>query len=324
MRLVALLLLACACKDKPPLAKLADITGDATLVAGTRRVAVYGGHAWWQSDAGGLPLDLESGHRGQEITDVFLGTDPIAVGGEEHAETIVRIKNIPAALDFAGHPSKIVALDDGREAWLAHVGISDELLFVNGTQFEETPKLMLLGAPAEAASPVSARLCATPKVEDIAVLGNDVYALVTECNDASPIRIVTYPGGHVDRLPSRGELGMTFMKLVVSRDGKLHIAGIRDGHLAIDHLDRGKHARGRSSVAATRVQTAVAADDGAIWTLVLDANNKPQVLRNGTVVTTPGPPKALALDDKVGVVVLADKVLLAERPGARFVIETHR
>lgn len=333
MKLVALLL-ACGCSKpaKPvQLATVADITGEATLVAGTRRVAVYGGETWWQSDAGTLPIGAAIAQlvRSSEAADVFLGADPIIVAGEEHAETITRFtpQLQPTRVGLDGLPSKILALGDGREAWLAHVGIFDQLLFVTGTQVEAAPKLALVGPPADTVSPVSARLCAVPKVEDIAVRANEVYTLVSECNEEAPLRIVAYPSGRISLLPTRERLAMSFMKLAVSPDGKLHLIGIRNGHVYVENvLDDMvlKRSMVLTPSAATRVETALYADDGAFWTLVLDANNKPQILRDGMLVATPSPPKALALDDKLGVVVLADKVLLAERPGARFVIETHR
>jgi hypothetical protein len=333
MKLVALLL-ACACSkpaDKPvKLTAIADITGEATLVAGTRRVAVYGGETWWQSDAGGLPIGAtiaQERARLGGLVDIFLGATPILVGGEEHHEEHLRITSSVTPIDFDVEVSKIVTLRNGREAWLARVGIVDQIVFVTGTNVEITPKLPLVGPPADTVSPVSARLCATPKTEDIAVFGDEVYALVGECNEEAPLRIVAYPSGRVSMLPTRERLAMSFMKLAVSRDGKLHLVGIRDGHVHVENVLDDMVLKSSSVLtrfAATRVETALYADDGAFWTLVLDAYNKPQVLRDGMLVATPSPPKALALDDKFGVVVLTDKVLLAERPGARFVIETHR
>lgn len=329
----AVLVLACACgkpADKPLLGTAADISGEVTLVAGARRFALYGGDTWWQSDLGeqpaiGTAIARESARLGG-LVDVFLGTTPIVVGGEEHREEYLRITSSVTPIDFDGHPAKVLALRD-REAWLARTGIVDQVVFVVDTHVEATPKLALVGPPVEAASPVSARLCATPKVEDIAALGDEVYALVTECNDDAPMRIVVYPSGRVAMLPSRKHLAMTFVKLAVSPDGKMHLAGIRDGRFGIEHvIDQMPYKRSLAvtTFAATRVEAAVVADDGAFWALVLDAESKPQVLRNGARVPLTGTPRGLALGDKLGVVVLVDGALLAERPGARVVIAPRR
>jgi hypothetical protein len=202
-------------------------------------------------------------------------------------------------------------------------GIFEQVVFVDDTRVEQAPALALVGPKSEGASPVSAKLCAQPKVEDIAVGDDVLYAYVTECHEAAPNRIVTYPDRRdVASWPKDG--AMRFAKLAASRTGKLHLAGIRDGHLAIDHLIDGKVSTETFPVVAQVVLATVADDDEAVWVLVLDAGSKHLVTRNGAVVAVGSEPKGLALDDKLGVVVLTANSLFAERPGSRVVLAPRR
>ena len=344
MKAAWLVALAIACKSEqappPPGASaargfgvVAEIRGTATLVAGTRRIALRAGTAWYESEAGalvdkpalGAAIAREEAALGG-VVDVFLGSTPIVVGGEEHHEAHVRLT--PAREDVAldGLATKIVTMRDGRELWAYTHELSKLVAVISGPTASPPAVFEQIGPPAESASPVSKRLCEAPHVQDLAVSDRAAYALVTECNDEAPLRLVTFDGGKPieTRLPSRKELVIAFELLAVSRGGTAYLVGVRDRRLAIDRLANGVESQTFDRVA--RVFAAVVADDDAVWTLVLDERGTSVVLRDGKRVELGDgrTATALGLDDKLGVVVLARGAnamwLLAERPGAPVVI----
>jgi hypothetical protein len=310
---IALLVIACKSADQPPVPPrtfgvAAEIRGLATLVPGTRRFAVRAGAGWYESPALvdqpaiGRAIARELDTLGG-VVDVFFGTTPIVVGGEDHREQHVRIPTSAVALD--GLATKIESLPDGREVWAYTHELTKHLAFVSGATVDSPPAFARLAPVGDSASPVSRRLCELPSVHDIAVSDRAAYALVIECNDDAPVRVARFePTASETQLPSRRTLGATVDKLAISRTGQVALVGVRDGKLSIDRVT-GTEVKVATFGAVSRVFAAVVAGDGAVWTFVLAG--QPTVLRDGVVVALGEghTPTGLAVDATLGVSVLA-------------------
>lgn len=315
---------------KQPLGVVAEIRGKATLVPGTHRFALRTDRGWYESEAGALvdkpalatAIAREVDALG-DVVDVFLGTTPIVVGGEDHHEVHVRITPERVPSGFDGIATKIETTRAGREIWAYTHELTKHLAFAASGSATPAPLFERLAPVPESASPVSRRLCEVPQVQDVAASDRLVHALVVECNEDAPLRLVTYDRDNpVElRLPSRRALGITFEKLAVARDGTAALVAVRDRKLAIVRSD----GRSTTFTGASRVFAAAVADDGAVWAFILDDAGKPALTRDGRPIDLERrTASALGYDDKLGVVVLATGIsamwLLAERPGAPTVI----
>jgi hypothetical protein len=333
--LVIALVLACKSESPPPphvgsasgaprvFGVLAEIRGgDASLVAGARRFALRVGDRWYDAVAGKL-VENKSLGTVPETPDIFLGVTPIAVVGEEHHEKHLRLAAAREEVPLVGVATKIEATRDGLEVWAYTHELEKNLALVRGGTVTYPKPFARVGPLPESMSPVSAKLCERPHIADVAASTRAVFALVTECSPLAPFRLAEFANEAADaketQLATRQDLGITFEKLVVSNSGRVHVVGVRDKRLVVDTLVDG-NLKPATFEPVARVYTAVAADDEAVWTLVLDSAGTASVLRDGQPMPTEGPPTALAVDDTLGVVVLTKDKLYAERPGPRVVI----
>lgn len=332
--LVIALVLACKSEAPPPqvgsassaaargFGVLAEIRGDATLVPGTRRFALRIGGRWYEPKAGTLVENKALGGT-PEASEVFLGVTPIVVVGEEHHEKHVRFTTAREEVPLIGLATRIESTRDGLEIWAFTHELAKSLALVRATTVTYPKPFARVGPLPESMSPVSARLCEEPHVQDVAASDQRVFALVTECSPLAPLRLAEFTNEEAEpkqtQLATRRDLGISFEKLVVSRSGRVHVVGVRDKRLAIDTLVDG-NLKSATFGPVARVFSAIAADDEAVWTLVIDTAGKAVVLRDGTPMTIEGAPSALGYDETLGVVVLATGQLYAERPGAPVVI----
>ncbi|MBA3498782.1 MAG: hypothetical protein H0T65_00295, partial [Deltaproteobacteria bacterium] len=292
---------------------------------GTRRFALRVDDRWYDATAGKLVENpaLGAALAKEAPTDVFLGATPVAVSGEEHHEKHVRFTPAREELTVLGVATKIEATRDGLEVWAYTHELEKNLALVRGGTISYPKPFARVGPMPESMSPVSAKLCERPHVADVAASDRAVFALVTECSPLAPLRLAEYANEAAEpketQLATRRDLGISFEKLVVSRTGRVHVVGVRDKRLAIDTLVDGKLAAS-TFAPVSRVFSAVAADDEAVWTLVIDTAGKAAILRDGMQMATKAAPSGLAVDETLGVVVLAGSQLYAERPGPRVVI----
>ena len=277
------------------------LAADSTLVAGSRRVAIFSGDRWLESKAGALEpvpataAELVRLRGGLGELELHLGLTAIAIGGEEHHERIVRIGAGEVVLADA-HVEQVVATD-AHEVWSYKDRLRSRLAVIDPAgQLTPLPELALIGKPIEGASPVSTKLCATPAIEDVAATRDTVVALVVECDPDAPVRLVTYrwpgPTATVELVGSRTALGFAPRQLAVNR-GARAIAG--PGHVL--RLGAAQPTR----FAGASITGLELADDGTPWLLADGA-----LLRDGvTVPVARGTPTALARDAGLGIVVLA-------------------
>jgi hypothetical protein len=308
------------------------------LVAGSRRVAIATEDGWFEPAAPSPRAVPEMAARivklhaslGEDLQ-LFLGSMPIAVGGEEHREVVVRLEAQPRTIALDGVLVRVATVRD-IELWQYEEHLRAQLAVVDakGT-LTQLPAHELVGPPVEHLSPVGARACAAPKIQSLASTGDAIVALLVECNPEAPIRIATYrwpgPTVTVQRLPSAHSLGFSPAQLVVSRTTRA-LVGAADGTLVIGRVASDGKFTVRSTLSGvTRVSHAALADDGAIWTLSFasdaDHHDAWQVARDGEIVTIADPsgkplaPSQLAFDELYGIVVIASTAgeswLLVER-----------
>jgi len=320
---------------KPALRAIAKLSSP-TLVAGSRRIAITTGEDWLESAPGG-PRNAPAiaahiarlrASLGGDF-EVFLGTHPIVVAGEEHHEQYLRITPEPRAIALDGHLVRVAAVRSGDELWQLEERLRDQLAIVDASgTLTPVPPYELIGSPITGISPVSARKCSTPQIVELASTGIAIAALIVECNPDSPIRIATYrwPGAAsvVERLASATELGFEPKHLVVSPNGTLVLVGAAGGKLVVARVASDRKVTQRSSLEhVTRVVEAALADDGSVWTMTIGRDDAWQLARDGELVTIADPsgtllrPKQLAFDQVFGVVVIASSAaeswLLVER-----------
>ncbi|MGN6109106.1 MAG: hypothetical protein ACTHU0_28630 [Kofleriaceae bacterium] len=320
----------------------AELRGHAELIAGTGRAAVVVGDAhWYELDERGpasqpmigAALGRTRAELGGELLELHLGRLPIVSGGEEHRERVVRLAPEPGAVELHGMLVQVATTAGGIDVWRSEHELRSELSAIDAAGARtELPPLPRIGPEPESRSPVSARACAAPKVREIAASGDQVLALVTECHPSAPVRIARYrwPGPTVEvrTLPPLGELGLEIDRLVVARDGTPILVGRRDGVVQIARVTAAGALEATPGPARVElVLDAEVADDGAVWTRTLgraaDGRDQLAIARDGAPVELASPaghplrPEGLALDDQLGVVVLAlegsSRWLLAER-----------
>jgi hypothetical protein len=300
---------------------------DATLVVGSRRVAVLAGDRWLEPVAGGLREDRAVGTSvanaratlGGDVQ-IFLGAAPIVLGGDEHREAHVRITPAPQPIEAEGLLARVAARRDGTELWQLDDRLRTQLAVVDAAgTVRALPEYPLIGPAVVGLSPVKAKLCATPHLQDLATTGDDVLALVTECSLDAPVRIVRYrwpgPVATVERLRSASELGFEPTRLVVARDGSRALVGVARGHVVVGRVAAdGKVTPVASLANVTRLAAAAIGDDAAVWTLTLgsaDGADRWQVARDGELVAVVDRsgralrPTQLAFDEHLGIVVVA-------------------
>jgi hypothetical protein len=312
------LLLLAACSSKaaerepepaPPALRSLGAYADATLVASGTRVAVVTGDHWYELGPGApanVPaIATEIAKLRDELGDVevYLGAMPIVVGGEEHHEQYIRLAPERSAIDLDGHLVRVAATG-GHELWQFEERLRAQLATVGERGLVVLPAHANAGPPIDSPSPVSAKRCAAPAIADLAVAGDAIHALLVECNPAAPVRIATHrwPGPRVD-------LASFTLALAPQQLAGATIAGVANGTLALATNGTLKP----TTIAASVVIEAVAAADGAIWTLTTTEQDQRTVARDGVAITVARPAQ-LAFDTDHGVVVLAsDGTLLAER-----------
>ena len=339
MRRAAVVALLVACKSEPepaPPAKsllsvAAEVRGRASLVAGTRRIALRAGVRWFdfvdgkpvENAALAASIAQQFDAMGGEA-DIFLGTTPILVGGEHHHEVHVRPGGVRVELD--GLASEVVTTSD-REVWRFEHELVSHVAFVRGTDVVVPPHAERIGPEPQSASPVSRRKCKHPLFVDLDATATTAYALVVECSDAAPIRVLAYDGDRAReiRMQSADELKLKPAAIAV-RDSRIAVVGIREPEtLAVASPD---NTVATNVTGVSRVLVAVIADDNALWVLATTRDGT-IVVRDGKPVVLDGKrPTHLALDAHLGVVVLATGInaqyLLAERPTTSLVITPPR
>ncbi len=332
-------------REAPQLHPLASY-GSATLVVGSRRIALLTGDDWLVPAAGAPRTDPEIGAAIAKTRialggdfELYLGAQPIAVGGEEHRESFVRLASTPMTVAVKGSLARVATVHGSLDVWQLEDRLRSQLVVVGpGGMASPLPALVRGGPDVPGLSPIAAKACEAPHVKDLAASGDGVFALVTECNLDAPLRIVGYrwagatsrPSVDVAQLASPSELGFEPTQLVVARDGTRALVGAAHGALVIGRLARdGKVTSSASLTPVTLVANAAVADDGSVWTLTLGADPAGhdvwQIARDGVVARvidragTPLRPSQLAFDERYGIVVLAtnaDRVwLLIERAG---------
>ena len=316
-----------------------ELREHASLIAGTRRIALWVGEAgWYEPDARGLAaqpligaaMARARGELGElgELSDVFLGTRPILAGGEEHRERVLRFLPAPSPVALPGMLVQVVAAG-ALDVWRYEHELRTELATVDAAgTLAVLPAFPLLGPVAESLSPVGAKACAAPKVRDLAGTGEAVLALVTECHPRAPVRIATYRWPAPDAPPSRtvatlgslAELDLEIDHLLATRAGAPILVGRRGGAAVVLRLGAGAGGAPAAAVGPTGVEAipdAAVADDGAVWLLALGrgpgGRDRLTVSRDGVPVgvTTPAGaplrPERLAFDEHLGIVVLANE-----------------
>ncbi len=332
-----------------PLEVVAEIRGEAMLVGEAGRFALIAERRWFDAVDGSLreraelsaPLARTLADLG-ELAEVHLGSAPVIVGGSDHHEQHIRLEPAPRPIAVTGIVVEIATAGTGEELWrIEHelrIGLASFDGQMSTTSPTPIPALPRIGSDADHRSPVQAKLCAQPRIIDLvgvvtAHAGSRIDALVTECNDATPIRIVSHrwPGPQVTvtTLASPAELGLRPERLVVTPRGEPVMVGTRAGQLAIGRVGADRQITITSTLAGvSRVTTAVAAADSSIWTLTLGGADDWIVARDGVAITlvdpsgAPAPLRAVQLagDPRLGIVVLARSAtrlyLLASQPPA--------
>jgi hypothetical protein len=327
----------------PALRPIAELREPAILIEGTRRIALWVGEAgWYEPDARGLAaqplLGAALAHARAELgepADVFLGTRPILAGGEEHRERFLRFA--PAPQEIALHGMLVqVAAAGPLDVWRYEHELRTELITVDASgAIGVLPAFPRLGPDAPARSPVGAKACATPKVRDLAGTGDAVLALVTECHPRAPVRIATYrwpgPARELATLGTIAELDLQIDRLLATRDGAPILVGRRGDTVVVMRIGAGGQvAASRGPTGIDTVSHAAVADDGAVWTRSLGRGEQDRdrvvIARDGAPIALASPgggplrAESLALDDRLGIVVLAtegaSRWLLAEHPPA--------
>lgn len=291
IRALLVLLVACSSERAPQKQQgfgVVATVGNATMLTNGERVALRDGARWFDIENGKLVENLALGAavaRESEALgtpDVHLGATPIVVGGEHHQEKHVRVPSRDL-VPLDGIATEIVVAGD-REAWRYEHELVSTLAFVRGAIVEPIAPIALAGGEVEQPSPVSQRRCKHPRVADLDVARDTVYALVVECTGHT--RVIAYPGAVETRVEPADALA-------VSRTGEIRTVAAA------------------AVPGATRVLQAVFADDGALWVLATTATNT-IVARDGAPMPVTQP-RQLARDATLGVVVLAGDKLYAER-----------
>jgi hypothetical protein len=315
VRALAIALIACGSSSEPPppppasgLRAIGTYPGT-TLVGNGRRVALITADGWHDLAAGGpqaVPaiatrLAKLRGELGE--LELWLGTHPIAVGGEEHHEHHVRLEPEPRTIELEGHVVRVVALPD-VEIWQFEEKLRAQLAVVDARgAVTVLPAHANVAPPIDSPSPVSAKRCAAPAIADLAVAGDAIQALLVECNPAARVRVASYrwPGPRVELATHRA-----FAAQQLAGTG---IAGIANGKLAFVTGD----ALTATEIPASLVLEAAVAADGAVWTLTTTERDERTVSRAG-IAQPIARPTQLALDDDRGITVLAaDGTLYTER-----------
>jgi len=333
----------------PALRPIAELRERAVLVEGTRRIALWVGEAgWYEPDGRGLaaqPLMGAAIARARaelgELTEVFLGTRPVLAGGEEHRERVLQLAPAPRELALRGMPVQ-VATAGALDVWRYEHELRSELATIDAAgAVTALPALPRLGPDVEAMSVVGAKACATPRVRDLAGARDAVLALVTECHPRAPVRIATYrwppagagsaPAREVATLGTLAELDLQIDRLLATRDGAPILVGRRGDTVVVMRVGAGGGATSWGRLAGVEAVThAAVADDGAVWIRTIgrgeQGHDRVVIARDGAPQELASPAGAslraesLALDDRLGIVVLASegaaRWLLAERPPA--------
>lgn len=318
--LVVVIILIAACGSKSPdpepaptLKQIGRFPG-ATLVASSGgRVALAMPERWYEVIAGGtrevptIGAELAKLRAQHGDLELFLGVDPVVVAGEEHHEEVTRLVPEPRPIAFEGHIVRVVASRDA-EVWQFEERLRARLALVDVRGETLLPAHENIGAPIVSPSPVSAKRCAAPAILDLYAQGDEIHALLVECNPAAPVRVVTYGRGATG-FAIRNQLAIQPTELVLkpSQLAGTVVVGIADGKLAISR----RSGTTRSTIAASLVLEAVLASDGSVWTLTTTERDERALARDGIVVSLAARPSQLGLDDDAGVVVLADGILFA-------------
>lgn len=230
--------------------------GPATLVAGTRRIAVWDGAAgWYEPDARGLAAQPLVGRAIAAARDAVgplaephLGSLPVLSGGDEHREQHLRLA--PAAQPIA-IPGMLVAVATAPAAaaelwWTEHELRSALTPVVAGRALPALPALAARGPALAARSPVSSKACAVPRVRALAGSPAVILALVTECHPDAPVRIAEHrwpagpsapPARQVIELGSLAALAASVPRPAGEADASGGArAGDASGALQLDHL----------------------------------------------------------------------------------------
>ena len=320
---VALLLVLLACKSEPPppsapgsgsatapvraFGVVAELPGTPALVAGTRTFALHGDDRWWDVKAGVLvenrPIAAAIASE-QAVSNVLLGATPVIVAGEEHHEKHARFTPAREEVPLFGLASKIATTKRGLEGWLDSDELREEVALVDGGTVTMPKRVDRIGPIPENLSPVRAKLCEHPRVIDVAASDTSVFALVGECSPQAPLRVLEYKAQDADPIDRQlSVLDIADAKLVVTRDGKLTIAGIRAGKLVVAPIVDGKPVPAEHG-AASRMLAALASGD-SVWSLVVDPSGKHTVLRDDKPVEVELPPAAIGYDETLGAVILS-------------------
>ena len=324
---------------RPPLSVAVEVRGPAQLVLGTGKVALRAGDRWFdfvdgkpvENAATAAAITTQLAAMGGEA-DIFLGATPILVGGEHHHEKHLRPDG--TRIDIHGVALEIVSMRGGTEVWRYDHELASQVALVMGLTVTEMPSLELVAPELAGMSPVSRRKCAVPQIVDLDA-SEFAYALVVECNEAAPIRVMAYERADQRvrdiRLPSPEALRFKPQVLAV-RDKRVDVVGIRAPDLlAVTKLVDGTTPDGTVTTTlagVSRVLAAVIADDGALWVLAT-TNDGIVVTRDGKPVPLDGKrPAQLGFDRTLGVVVLVTGInaqyLLAEHATTPLVITPPR
>ena len=341
MRLLVVALVACKGDATPPpksepLSVAVEVRGRAQLALGTRAIALRAGERWFdfvdgkpvENVATAAAIATQIAALGGDA-DIFLGATPIIVGGEHHHEKHVRPDG--TRIDIHGIALEIVSMRGGVEVWRYDHELASQVALVTGSTVSVAPSVQRIGPDIEGLSPVSKRKCAHPAILDLDA-SEYAYALVVECNEAAPIRVIAFEGVEQRELRLQSPEALRFKPEVLAvRDKRVAVVGIREPDvLAVTQLSDEKPdgVVTTSVTGVSRVLAAVIADDNALWVFATSKDGT-IVIRDGKAVPLDGKrPTHLALDAHLGVVVFAAGInahyLLAERATTSIVITPPR
>jgi len=318
---IALLLVVLACKSEPPppsapgsgsatspvraFGVVAELPGTPALINGTRTFALHGDDRWWDVKAGVLvenqPIAAAIASE-QAVSNVLLGTTPVVVAGEEHHEKHARFTPAREEVPLFGLASKIVTTKSGLEGWLYTDELLEKVALVTGGTVTMPKRVDRIGPIPENLSPVRAKLCEHPRVIDVAASDTSVFALVGECSNQTPLRLLEYPNQDADAIDRQlAALDIADAKLVTAA-GKVSVAGVRGGKLVLAPVVDGNLVPAES-VPASRLLAALASGN-SVWALVVDPTGKHTVVRDGKPVAVELAPSAIGYDETLGAVIL--------------------
>jgi hypothetical protein len=297
---------------------LARVQPTSSLLVGTRRVAIVADQGYYEPGApvqlrGTITTELAKLRAQFNSPELFLGTHPIVVGGEEHHEKHLQLTPAPREVALDGHLVRVAALPTGIEVWQYDEKLQAHLAVVaaDGT-IKALPDHPLVGPPLVTDSPVLAKQCATPKIADLVATADAVIALIVECSPRAPVRLMSYrwpgPSWTVETVGTSEQFGFEPLRVVASSDRRA-LVGLAKGKVAIHRFTRTPDDHVLDGI--TRVIGAAMSDDGAVWTLTIATGDVWQVARNGIVVPTSDAsgavlrPAQLGFDARHGVVILA-------------------